>query len=266
MYGGRLNGNSSMETMDYADVWVLSIPSFQWHRAGQPNSGRLRQSCNVAGHRQMIIIGGGRADGRDPEVGDDWPFGLGVFDLSEMVFKDRFEADASVYTSPQVVKRWYAKNGSMAKDISEDVKGLFDRSSAADPSVSSVLTPTAVRSPSRRNSVSTGAIAGCVVGGVVLLAAVFAVMWICCCIRRRRRRRRGRLRNITPNISQPFNIRPFIPKPMESDSRARCEADSRARCEADSRARIEEVDSQARIEEADSRARCEVDGRQIHEL
>lgn len=243
MYGGRLNGKSSMDTMDYADVWVLSIPSFQWHRAGQPNSGRLRQSCTVAGHRQMIIIGGNRADGRPLEVGDDWPFGLGVFDLSEMVFKDRFEADASVYTSPQVVKRWYATNGSMAKNISEDVKGLFDRSSAADHSVSSVPTPTEVRSPSR-SSVSITAMAGGVVGGVVLLAAVFAFMCIC-----RKRRRRRRRRNRMPNISQPFNIRPFIPKPIESDGQARCEADGRTR-----------------IEEADSRGRYEVDGHQIHEL
>ena len=194
----------------------------------------------------MIIIGGFRNDGTDSGAGDDWPLGLGVFDLSEMVFKDRYDADASVYTSPEIVKRWYAENGSMAKDISEDVKALFDRYSAAAPSISSAPIPTGSSSSSSSSSsgsVNTRAIAGGVAGGIILLASVFAVMWTYIRCRRRRRRRNG-----MPNISQPFNIQSFIPQPIESDGRARCEADSRAR-----------------IEECDGRARCEVDGQQIHE-
>lgn len=194
----------------------------------------------------MIIIGGFRWD-ENGSIGDDWPLGLGVFDLSEMVFTDRYDADASLYTSPGKVKRWYAENGSMAKDISEDVKALFGRSSVVDLSISSVPIPTGARSSSNSSSsissdsVSTGAIAGGVTGGVILLAAVFAAMWTY--IRHRRRRR-----NRMSNISQPFNNQSFIPQPIDSDGRARCEADS-----------------QARIEESDGRARCEVDGQQIHE-
>lgn len=237
MYGGYPNGSSSL---DYADVWVLSIPSFQWHKAGQPNRSRLGHSCNVAGHRQMVIIGGLAPDGLSEVAGDIWPLGLGVFDLSEMVFKDRYDADASVYTSPEVVKRWYAKNGSMAKDISEDVESLFDRSSAADPSASSVPTPTKVPSSSGSSSsdsgssssgsVNTGAIAGGVVGGVVVLAAVVAGVWTC--MRRRRRRR-----NSMQNISQPFI--PQIPQPFESDSRARFEVDGQQTHEKEAQQRHE---------------------------
>lgn len=220
MYGGYSDSSSSL---DYADVWVLSIPSFQWHKAGQPNKSREGHSCNVAGHRQMVIIGGLRSDGLNEAEGDIWPLGLGVFDLSEMVFKGRYDADAPVYTSPEVVKRWYAKNALMAKDISEDVEGLFDRSSAADPSASSVPTPTPAEirpsgGSSSSGSVNRGAIAGGVVGGVVVLAAVVAGVWTC--IRRRRRRRNRML-----DTSQPFIPQPLIPQPLESDSRARFEVD-----------------------------------------
>lgn len=228
MYGDYFNSSSSVE---HADVWVLSIPSFQWHRAGQRSSGRLGHSCSVAGQRQMVIIGGFRADGRDRVVGDNWSLGLGVFDLSEMVYKDGYDADASGYTSPDVVKRWYAKNGPMAKDISEDVKGLFDRSSTADSSVSSsVPTSTEIQpssDSSSSGSVNTGAIAGGVVGGVVVLVAIIAGIWIC--IRRRRRRR-----NRMSNISQPF-----IPQPYESDSRAKFEVDGQQTQEIEARQRHE---------------------------
>lgn len=184
----------------------------------------MSQSCNVAGHRQMIIIGGLRADGRDRTAGDDWPLGLGVFDLSEMVFKNRYDADASVYTSPQEVKKWYAKNGPKAKDISPDVEALFDRSSAAvvDPSGGSYgSSGSSSYSDSGSVSVNKHALAGGVVGGVILLAALIAGIWIWA-RRRRRRRRRGRQDEIT-NISQPL----MSSQPIESDSRARYEADGR---------------------------------------
>lgn len=203
----------------------------------------------------MIIVGGYRSD--IGSEGDDWPLGLGVFDLSEMKFKDRYDAGASVYTSPEVVERWYAENGSMAKNINADVKALFDRSSAADRSVSSVLIPTEARSSSSSSSssdsVSTGAIAGGVVGGVIFLAAVIAVIWTFIW---RRHHRPNTVRNISqpfniqpfvpepfniqPFVSQPFNIEPFVPRPVESDGRTA-------------------------IQESDTRARFEVDGQQVHE-
>lgn len=239
MYGDYPDSSS---TVDSSDVWVLSIPSFQWHRAGQLQRGRTGHSCNVAGHRQMVIIGGVRADGRDSELGDDWLQGLGVFDLSEMVFKDRYNADASAYTSPEVVKKWYADNGSMAKDIDKDVEGLFDRSSSstADPSTSSVPkptpTPTVVQSSNNNNSsksssVNAGAIAGGVVGGLVFLAAVIAIIWIC--LRRRRRRHRQDKMHISP--------------PYESDGQPRSEVDGQQTHEKDAQ-QIHEAEAQQRYE------------------
>lgn len=234
----------------FADIWVLSLPSFQWHKAGQPKIGRLGHTCSVAGHKQMIIIGG---EYQSDSNSDEWPLGLGVFDLSEMVFKDRYDANAPVYTSPEVVKGWYAKNGSMATDINENIKSLFDRSSAADPNVSFVPTSTAARSSSSSSTsgsistsgpVNTGAIAGGVVGGVFFLVAI-SVVAIWTFIRRQPQQQKN---NRMPDISQPFNPRPFIPPPIESDSQAICEADSRVMCA-----------------ESDSGPICEVDGQPIHE-
>ena len=187
----------------------------------------------------MIIIGGVRTNGLYPEGSDDWPFGLGVFDLSEMMFKDRYDADASAYTSPDVVKRWYAKNGFMAKDISQDVKDLFSRSSATDPSINSADTSTEVRSSSsssNSNAVNTAVIAGGVVEGFIFLVAV---VWTCIC---RRCRRRNRISNTSqpstpqpstpqPSTSQPSRPQPSTSQPIESNSRVRCEIDSRARSE-----------------------------------
>lgn len=227
MYGGYSNGSSNL---DYSDVWVLSIPSFQWHKAGHPSSGRSAHSCSVAGRRQMVIVGGLGPDGLNRVEGDSWPLGLGVFDLTEMEFKDRYNTDASGYTSPEVVKRWYTKNGSRAKNIKEGVEGLFDRSSAAGTSATVVPTYTDVRlssDSSSAGSVNAGTIAGGVAGGFVVLAAVVAGVWIYI-------RRRARRQNTMPNISQQF-----IPQPFESDSQARFEVDGRQIHEKDAQQRHE---------------------------
>ena len=151
----------------------------------------------------MVIAGGLDPDGpmswdTEPDI---WPLGLNVFDLSDMVFKDRYDADAPVYTSPEVVKRWYAENGPMAKDISDDGKVLFDRSTATNSNPGSAPSSTdphpSASSASSGSSVNKGAIAGGVVGGLVALAAVVACVWFS--INRRRRQR-----NRTPNTNGAF--------------------------------------------------------------
>ena len=216
MYGGVSGDGSSV---DYDDVWVLSIPSFQWHQAGHtPVRGRSDHSCSVAGQRQMVIIGGLDPDGDGPPYQsvspDIWPLGLNVFDLSDMVFKDRYDPDASSYTSPEVVKRWYAENGPMARDVSHDVRVLFDRSTTTSSTSGSAPSSTdpqpSASSANSGSSVNTGAIAGGVVGGVVAIAAVIAWVWI---LTKRRRSRQSR----APTISNTF----------ESDGRPMFEADGR---------------------------------------
>lgn len=164
----------------------------------------------------MVIAGGLDPDGPGfyDTVADIWPLGLNVFDLSDMVFKDRYDADAPVYTSPEVVKRWYVENGPMAKDISDDIKVLFARSTATSSTPGSAPSSTysqpSASSASSGSSVNIGAIAGGVVGGVVALAAVVACVWFSIHSRRRRQSR-------MPNTSGSF----------ESGGQAMFEADGR---------------------------------------
>lgn len=98
----------------YDEVHVLSLPGFVWKKADYaPTSPRDCMSCIVAGQRQMVTFGGidrmkwndNSTDFfRDP---DTFPQGVGVFDLTDMTWKDEYNADASSYDSPEAIKTWY---------------------------------------------------------------------------------------------------------------------------------------------------------------
>ena len=224
MYGGA--GSATNDT-EFDDIWVLSVPSFQWHRAGLNHIlGRAHMACSVVGNRQMAIIGGYiNGNFMDPDP-DPWPLGLGIIDLSEMTFSDHFHADAPVYVSPKGVKRWYSDNGHMAHNISNDVRDLFATSTSSDKGNSVTPTPTSTKSASNNyngGTSHTGAIAGGVVGGFVALAAVLAGAWL----RIRRHRRRQKTKMIK-TASQP-----------EADSRARYETEGKQIYEKDAEQRRE---------------------------
>lgn len=202
MYGGMVEQDASLR---FDDVWVLSLPSFEWHQAGHtPVLGRKDHSCTMAGQRQMVIVGGLNPNASDPpNVTDIWPLGLGVFDLSEMVFKDRFDAGASAYTSPEVVRSWYADNGYVAKGVRNEVAQLFTQPSAKESNSSTSSVPPTNASPTNGSPASTspgdtsstdtnsksntGVIAGGIVGGIVVITALVAGVWLIL----RRRRRQG---------------------------------------------------------------------------
>jgi hypothetical protein len=42
---------------------------------------------------------------------DPWPQGIGIFDLSDMEWKDYYDPSAAAYTTPKAVKDWYKQNG-----------------------------------------------------------------------------------------------------------------------------------------------------------
>jgi hypothetical protein len=98
-------------------VYVLSLPGFHWEKATfQPAQARSLHTCNVLGdrNRQMAVIGGSanavtsvNATGwRDP-----WSQGIGIFDLSDMEWKDHYDPSAAAYTTPKAVNDWYKQNG-----------------------------------------------------------------------------------------------------------------------------------------------------------
>jgi len=79
------------------DISVLSLPGFQWYH-----------SCIVIGKRQMVIVGclfiyaGGYNMNYPPA--DPWAQGLGILDLPSLSWSDHYDAQASAYESPDVVK------------------------------------------------------------------------------------------------------------------------------------------------------------------
>ena len=118
----------------------------------------------------MVSIGGviGAAQ-QEPTVADIWPLGLGVFDLTEMAWKDNYDPSVSAYETPATVKNWYRQNGLYPKSWdSPGVEALFRNTTAntSSPSPSS-----------RSHSSNAGAIVGGVIGGVVTLALIGATLW-----------------------------------------------------------------------------------------
>ena len=96
LFGGA--GNSGIEaTLSLGSVYVLSLPAFNWQQTTYtPQVGRFDHTCNIK-DRQMIVVGGYvntladyNANIGKTYVGsvDPWSQGIGVFDLSEMQWKD----------------------------------------------------------------------------------------------------------------------------------------------------------------------------------
>jgi len=72
VYGGssvipQQNAAWSMVNNQLDEVFVLSLPKFEWVKANYTaKHNRYSQTCHVAGNRQMISIGG--IDGANPEI------------------------------------------------------------------------------------------------------------------------------------------------------------------------------------------------------
>ncbi len=79
-----------------------------WTRAADsPAGNRMSASCVAIGKRQMLSVGGTRTDWRDK---DPAPQGLLLFDMTEMKWKDSYDANAADYQRAADIGAWY-KNG-----------------------------------------------------------------------------------------------------------------------------------------------------------
>ena len=101
-------------------VYVLSLPSFHWFKADYPSlSPRARHTCVVANGSQMIAVGGLNPSGvpQGYTIGeaingtaDPWQQTIGVFDMTLLQWKDKYEAKASAYDPPSVIKQFISGN------------------------------------------------------------------------------------------------------------------------------------------------------------
>jgi len=85
------------------DLYVLSLPGFVWFKANYTSTaGRAWARCVTPGNSQMIVVGGWTNPLPDP-----WSQGIGVFNLTTMSPTSRYDPNATIYDSPEVVKNWY---------------------------------------------------------------------------------------------------------------------------------------------------------------
>ena len=117
------------------EVFVLSIPSFNWQKADYtPSHPRVDHSCNVIGNRQMVVIGGQNPASDNGtallETPDVWANGIGVFEMTKMEWNARYNASAAEYVTPKKVKSWIRQNGPYPATWDDPtVEGFFVKSS-----------------------------------------------------------------------------------------------------------------------------------------
>ena len=133
----------------------------------------------------MILVGGyvaDRSNTTNDYPKDPWPQGLGVFDMTNLVFQDRYDSNAPDYTTPQVLKDYYAENGMYPSSWDDPaLADIFVRvantSSSSSPDSTGGIGSDSEDDDDGGSSSHTGAIAGGVVGGVVGLALVGVLAW-----------------------------------------------------------------------------------------
>ena len=101
-------------TNDAADqVYILSLPSFRWFKADCPSlHPRARHTCVVGGGNQMIAVGGlNPSEARNTlheafnGSSDPWQQAIGVFDMTLLQWKNKYEAKTSSYDSSDIIKQ-----------------------------------------------------------------------------------------------------------------------------------------------------------------
>jgi len=184
MYGGV----DTQASRSSNEVYVLSLPGFVFFK-GPTSTPRADHNCALVGRRQMLSVGG--TDGYlgfpnsllDP---DPFKNGLAIFDLSNMVWADRYDADAKDYESPSSVKEWYASGGLASVSWSSDeVQKLFAKAAPSNtvPETTHGGGPNgpsetgANPEASSSGSPPVGAIVGGVVGGVAFVAILVAAFF-----------------------------------------------------------------------------------------
>ena len=110
--GGFVNrGDTAVPISEAADVYILSLPSFQWFKANSPSGGpRAFLTCHSAGNNQMILVGGYDYTydlDLDHTYPDPWSQQIAVFDMTALLWKDKYESSADPYASPEIVKQFY---------------------------------------------------------------------------------------------------------------------------------------------------------------
>ncbi|EAA29845.2 hypothetical protein NCU09171 [Neurospora crassa OR74A] len=203
IYGGASFGSNPI---GYDDIYVLSIPSFQWIRSLYPSNSNVTgefpkamSSCNVINNAQMLVIGGRALNDTTICDADDV---LGQHNMvlgkdnPEKAIWARFQPNLTTYTLPTDILTVVGGNPTGGATITAPPRTGFDA-----PDMSTLMTrkpriaertatrdvrPTSDPSPGTPKGLSTGAIAGIAVGASI--GGIAALASLCFfCIRRRQK-------------------------------------------------------------------------------
>ncbi|ETI29149.1 hypothetical protein G647_01602 [Cladophialophora carrionii CBS 160.54] len=112
IYGGYDGLNAADEPSD--DVWVLSLPAFQWIKAysGTKSHGRSGHQCVTPYPDQMFVIGGVHQNQANCVEGGI----VQIFNLNTLEFQDTYDPETwSEYEVPGVVSQAIGGNGASTK-------------------------------------------------------------------------------------------------------------------------------------------------------
>ena len=190
-----------MNDKDYEDVFVLSLPAFNWFRASGTSAKRAWHRCDLIGKRQMIVIGGAEPTAALGATPDPWTHGLGIFDMTELSWSNSYNASAQPYEQPSIVKQFYATNSPQPSSWNDPtLAAIFATKSAtttAKPSPTS--TGGSSGSPVAHHN-NAGAIGGGGLGGLVLLCLLLGLVLLL--LRRQRRKQRAHQPRPIPELDK----------------------------------------------------------------
>ncbi|KAI9794944.1 MAG: hypothetical protein M1833_007318 [Piccolia ochrophora] len=164
MYGGY-----QLATQGFEEVWVLSIPSFQWifvsttsddktsKEEQSPITGRAHHRCTMWKESQMVVLGGHEmvegGDIKNKSCTDHIP-PIRVLDTSSYTWKSHFMKKSS-YTVPPVVSKVIGGDSSGKATKTAPNDGFLDPKLEEIFSKTLPRIDTPVLEPSRRNQTNT---------------------------------------------------------------------------------------------------------------
>ncbi|KAH8673072.1 hypothetical protein BGZ61DRAFT_508751 [Ilyonectria robusta] len=183
IYGGA---GFPSNTADYDDIYILTIPSFQWIRGPYPPPNyitgdypKMMTSCNVVDYAQMVIIGGTNSGNYCSGLLDaNFNMNLGEQNSDNDIWWE-YQSNLTTYAVPTdiltaVGGRQYGgatRTAPTSGFDDPDLTGLMTRTArpATRTPTRKVSIATTTTTPSNSGSLSAGAIAGIAVGCSVAL-------------------------------------------------------------------------------------------------
>ncbi|KAK0704486.1 hypothetical protein B0H67DRAFT_350674 [Lasiosphaeris hirsuta] len=231
------------DTTGFDDVYILTIPSFQWIRGPYPPGSNITgaypksgMSCNVVNNAQMLIVGGSYSNDTTFSCDADVVWGEHNMDLGEQNPEDaiwaKYKPSLTTYIVPtDILTAIGGQNTGGAKTKTPisgfahiDLSILMTRQALISTRAATrdVSIATAGSSPSGggggSSPLSAGAIAGIAIGSAVgLILALLGCFW---CIRRRQKHYEGPRNGSTaapppgwggPPVSPTFSQVTYVP-------------------------------------------------------